>query len=86
VLVRRRRFTVRGDVAPFIRSLIVANCLADFAVIKKRGPSPHCCRTGPHGAALVVRGKLIVVGVGMEPIEVSTADIILSNRSVVGHA
>jgi len=35
---------------------------------------------------LAVRGKLVVVGVGADPIEVSTADLILASRSVVGHA
>jgi D-arabinose 1-dehydrogenase-like Zn-dependent alcohol dehydrogenase len=36
--------------------------------------------------ALAVRGKLVVVGVGMDPIKVSTVDLILGSRSVVGHA
>jgi D-arabinose 1-dehydrogenase-like Zn-dependent alcohol dehydrogenase len=35
---------------------------------------------------LAVRGKLVVVGVGMDPIEVSAADLVLGSRSVVGHA
>jgi D-arabinose 1-dehydrogenase-like Zn-dependent alcohol dehydrogenase len=35
---------------------------------------------------LAVRGKLVVVGVGMDPIEVSPADLISASRSVVGHA
>jgi D-arabinose 1-dehydrogenase-like Zn-dependent alcohol dehydrogenase len=35
---------------------------------------------------LAVRGKLVVVGVGMDPIEVSTLDLIGGSRSVVGHA
>lgn len=35
---------------------------------------------------LAVRGKLVVVGVGMDPIKVSTADLILGSRSIVGHA
>jgi D-arabinose 1-dehydrogenase-like Zn-dependent alcohol dehydrogenase len=35
---------------------------------------------------LAVRGKLVVVGVGADPIEVSTVDLILGSRSVVGHA
>lgn len=35
---------------------------------------------------LAVRGKLIVVGVGADPVEVSTVDLILGSRSVVGHA
>jgi alcohol dehydrogenase/propanol-preferring alcohol dehydrogenase len=35
---------------------------------------------------LAVRGKLVVVGVGMDPIEVSTVDLIMGSRSVVGHA
>jgi D-arabinose 1-dehydrogenase-like Zn-dependent alcohol dehydrogenase len=35
---------------------------------------------------LAVRGKLVVVGVGADPIEVSAADIVLASRSVVGHA
>jgi len=35
---------------------------------------------------LAVRGKLVVVGVGMDPIEVSALDLIGGSRSVVGHA
>lgn len=35
---------------------------------------------------LAVRGKLVVVGVGMDPIEVSGFDLIGGSRSVVGHA
>jgi D-arabinose 1-dehydrogenase-like Zn-dependent alcohol dehydrogenase len=35
---------------------------------------------------LAVRGKLVVVGVGMDPIPVSTLDLISGSRSVVGHA
>jgi len=35
---------------------------------------------------LAVRGKLVVVGVGADPIEVSTLDLIGGSRSVVGHA
>jgi D-arabinose 1-dehydrogenase-like Zn-dependent alcohol dehydrogenase len=35
---------------------------------------------------LAVRGKLVVVGVGMDPIKVSTLDLIGGSRSVVGHA
>ncbi len=35
---------------------------------------------------LAVRGKLIVIGVGMDPIEVSAFDLIGGSRSVVGHA
>lgn len=35
---------------------------------------------------LAVRGKLIVIGVGADPIEVSTVDLILGSRTVVGHA
>jgi D-arabinose 1-dehydrogenase-like Zn-dependent alcohol dehydrogenase len=35
---------------------------------------------------LAVRGKLVVVGVGMDPIEVSGLDLIGGSRSVVGHA
>jgi D-arabinose 1-dehydrogenase-like Zn-dependent alcohol dehydrogenase len=35
---------------------------------------------------LAVRGKLIVLGVGMDPIEVSPIDLIGGSRSVVGHA
>jgi D-arabinose 1-dehydrogenase-like Zn-dependent alcohol dehydrogenase len=37
-------------------------------------------------AGLAVRGKLVVVGVGIDPIEVSTLDLISGSRSVVGHA
>jgi D-arabinose 1-dehydrogenase-like Zn-dependent alcohol dehydrogenase len=35
---------------------------------------------------LAVRGKLVVVGVGHDPIEVSPLDLIMASRSVVGHA
>jgi D-arabinose 1-dehydrogenase-like Zn-dependent alcohol dehydrogenase len=35
---------------------------------------------------LAVRGKLVVVGVGMDPIEVSALDLISASRSIVGHA
>ncbi len=35
---------------------------------------------------LAVRGKLVVVGVGMDPIEVSAFDLIGGSRSIVGHA
>jgi len=35
---------------------------------------------------LAVRGKLIVIGVGMDPIEVSAFDLIGASRSIVGHA
>ncbi len=35
---------------------------------------------------LAVRGKLVIVGVGMDPIEVSPLDLIGGSRSVVGHA
>ena len=35
---------------------------------------------------LAVRGKLIVLGVGMDPIEVSPLDLIGGSRSIVGHA
>ena len=35
---------------------------------------------------LAVRGKLVVVGVGMDPIEVSSVDLIMGSRSIVGHA
>jgi D-arabinose 1-dehydrogenase-like Zn-dependent alcohol dehydrogenase len=35
---------------------------------------------------LAVRGRLVVVGVGPDPIEVSTLDLILASRTVVGHA
>jgi len=35
---------------------------------------------------LAVRGKLVVVGVGFDPIEVSALDLIGGSRSVVGHA
>jgi alcohol dehydrogenase len=35
---------------------------------------------------LAVRGKLIVIGVGMDPIQVSAFDLIGASRSVVGHA
>ncbi len=35
---------------------------------------------------LAVRGRLVVVGVGMDPIEVSAFDLIGGSRSVTGHA
>jgi D-arabinose 1-dehydrogenase-like Zn-dependent alcohol dehydrogenase len=35
---------------------------------------------------LAVRGRLVVVGVGMDPIEVSAFDLISASRSVIGHA
>lgn len=35
---------------------------------------------------LAVRGRLVVVGVGMDPIQVSPFDIISGSRTVVGHA
>lgn len=35
---------------------------------------------------LAVRGSLVVVGVGMDPIQVSPLDLIAGSRSVVGHA
>ena len=35
---------------------------------------------------LAVRGKMVVVGVGMDPIEVSPLDLIGASRSVTGHA
>lgn len=35
---------------------------------------------------LAVRGKLVVVGVGADPIQVSSFDLIAASRSVVGHA
>jgi D-arabinose 1-dehydrogenase-like Zn-dependent alcohol dehydrogenase len=35
---------------------------------------------------LAVRGKLVVVGVGFDPVEVSTIDLISGSRTVVGHA
>jgi alcohol dehydrogenase len=35
---------------------------------------------------LAVRGRLIVVGVGMDPIEVSALDLIGGSRTVTGHA
>jgi D-arabinose 1-dehydrogenase-like Zn-dependent alcohol dehydrogenase len=35
---------------------------------------------------LAVRGRLVVVGVGMDPIEVSALDLIGGSRTVTGHA
>ena len=35
---------------------------------------------------LGVRGKLVAIGVGMDPIEVNPADLILASRTIVGHA
>lgn len=37
-------------------------------------------------SGLAVRGALVVVGVGMDPIEVSASDLIGGSRSVIGHA
>ena len=34
---------------------------------------------------LAVRGRLMVIGVGMDPIEVSPIDLIGASRSVTGH-
>jgi D-arabinose 1-dehydrogenase-like Zn-dependent alcohol dehydrogenase len=35
---------------------------------------------------LSVRGTLVIVGVGTEPVQVSAIDLILMNRSIKGHA
>jgi alcohol dehydrogenase len=35
---------------------------------------------------LSMRGKLIVIGVGAEPIQVSAVDLIAANRTIQGHA
>jgi D-arabinose 1-dehydrogenase-like Zn-dependent alcohol dehydrogenase len=35
---------------------------------------------------LAVRGRMVVVGVGADPIEVSPVDLIMASRTVVGHA
>ena len=35
---------------------------------------------------LGVRGRLVVVGVGMDPIEVSALDLVGGSRSITGHA
>ena len=35
---------------------------------------------------LAVRGRLVVIGVGMDPIEVSPLDLIGASRTVTGHA
>jgi D-arabinose 1-dehydrogenase-like Zn-dependent alcohol dehydrogenase len=35
---------------------------------------------------LAVRGKLVVVGVGIDPIQISPLDLIMGSRTVVGHA
>jgi D-arabinose 1-dehydrogenase-like Zn-dependent alcohol dehydrogenase len=35
---------------------------------------------------LVVRGRLVVVGVGADPIQISPLDLIMGSRTVVGHA
>jgi D-arabinose 1-dehydrogenase-like Zn-dependent alcohol dehydrogenase len=35
---------------------------------------------------LAVRGTMVVVGVGMDPIQVSAVDLIMGSRSIVGHA
>ena len=35
---------------------------------------------------LAVRGKLVVIGVGADPIQVSAVDLIATNRTIQGHA
>jgi D-arabinose 1-dehydrogenase-like Zn-dependent alcohol dehydrogenase len=35
---------------------------------------------------LAVRGRLVVVGVGADPIQISAFDLIMGSRTVVGHA
>ncbi|HTZ71465.1 MAG TPA: zinc-binding dehydrogenase, partial [Acetobacteraceae bacterium] len=35
---------------------------------------------------LSVRGRLVVIGVGPDPLQVSTVDLIMASRSVTGHA
>jgi D-arabinose 1-dehydrogenase-like Zn-dependent alcohol dehydrogenase len=63
------------------------------AELTRLGGAKTILATIPSGRAmsplipgLAVRGKLIVIGVGMDPIEVSTVDLIGGSRSIVGHA
>ena len=35
---------------------------------------------------LATRGKLVVVGAGMDPIQVTPLDLIFGSRTIVGHA
>lgn len=47
---------------------------------------PDSKSTGDLIAGLSVRGTLIVIGVGAEPIQFSAIDVIPTNRRIVGHA
>jgi len=37
-------------------------------------------------SGLTTRGKLVVVGVGMKPVQISSLDLIFGSRTIVGHA
>jgi D-arabinose 1-dehydrogenase-like Zn-dependent alcohol dehydrogenase len=63
------------------------------AEMKKLGGAKVILATVPNAKAmsevipgLAVRGTLVVVGVGAEPIQVSALDLIPGNRSIKGHA
>ena len=63
------------------------------AELQRRGGAKTILATVTSGKAmsamipgLSVRGRLVVVGVAMDPIEVSTADLILASRTIAGHA
>ena len=63
------------------------------AELAKLGGAKTILATVPNSKAmselipgLAVRGKLIVVGVGAEPIQVNAMDLIATNRTIHGHA
>ena len=63
------------------------------AELAKLGGAKTILATVPNSKAmselvpgLSVRGKLIVIGVGAEPIQVSAVDLIATNRTIHGHA
>jgi D-arabinose 1-dehydrogenase-like Zn-dependent alcohol dehydrogenase len=63
------------------------------AELAKLGGAKTILATVPNSKAmselipgLSVRGKLIVVGVGTEPIQVNALDLIATNRTIYGHA
>jgi D-arabinose 1-dehydrogenase-like Zn-dependent alcohol dehydrogenase len=86
------------DKAPLARSLgahiyLDSNTQDVAAELSKLGGAKTILATVTSGKAmsavipgLAVRGSLVVVGVGMDPIEVSALDLIGGSRSVVGHA
>jgi D-arabinose 1-dehydrogenase-like Zn-dependent alcohol dehydrogenase len=63
------------------------------AELAKLGGARTLLATAPDSKAmseaipgLAVRGKLIVIGVGAEPIQVNAVDLIATNRTIQGHA